>query len=767
MRIQVQGMKSRSPTIADRLLALLAALLVLIPSFWTWSARGSADGEVHIILTPPGGVFDAAVDVVLGINYETLPAIRYTLDGSDPDESSPLVYPGAQLHLTSTTVVKAQLWGNGSFPAGEVVTATYIVGFDVIRFTPPPGDYSSPQEIRLTTPNASNTVIHYTLNGSEPTLSDPIASDDHPVLLDGAGTIKAFAWNSEYGAGVAQAASYTFSVGSVTFEPPAGEYPRGTTIALASTTPGVSLFYLIEPDATWHPYSAPISITSNTVIYLEARKVGYTSRSASAQFTIPRLPRPEFSPATGPIANGTLVTVTSPLQGATIRYSTDGTLPTETSPVYSGPLYIQPNTRLKARTFHPDYQDSYVRYTYYRAATNAVTPTEPQSQELPHLKFTWISGAGEPVWIANAGDGTGRLFFVERAGNIWIAGKPEPFLSAVYTDPSLINLVTGLPFTIVCIPNFVELLSVAFPPNYDTKAYCYVSYRVSNGQIRVSRFKTEANPDVADVNSLTVVGTYSTDCGGGQLVFAPDGTLYLNKGGPVANPMPASFFQDTEAVMTKMTPVAVESGGVTIPTTTPGGWPFTVYVSSANCATRGGLLYRGAGTRMQGRHFFGNQTGAFMEVKSEPQGLKSAVLAEPTFGHPLIVFPSQPAVPFDISAIGEDEDGRLYVANRGLLVYFQDSHGLPTSAVLGGGVCRVEDDETIFSVQPKLQDNGRLTLEWHGTSGYQHQLQVSEDLFSWQDYLGPFAGTGMTLRLTDLDVAIRTQEFFRVRLIAP
>src|SRR5216117_3175662 len=82
----------------------------------------------------------------------------------------------------------------------------------------------------------------------------------------------------------------------------------------------------------------------------------------------------------------------------------------------------------------------------------------------PRLKFTPVaSGAEHPTHIANAGDGSGRLFVVEQAGRILIVEnngfRATPFLDI--SDRVLVEEEQGL-------------FSVAFPQDFAAKGWCYV-----------------------------------------------------------------------------------------------------------------------------------------------------------------------------------------------------------------------------------------------------------------------------------------------------
>ena len=143
---------------------------------------------------------------------------------------------------------------------------------------------------------------------------------------------------------------------------------------------------------------------------------------------------------------------------------------------------------------------------------------------LPRFGLRKIAeGLKLPVHVTHAGDGSERLFVVEQEGRIRIvrngASEETPFLD-----------ISG---RVRCCGER-GLLNVAFPPDYAAKQYFYVSYTDKPGDTVISRFRTTADPDVADPNSEEVVLLIAQPDqvhNGGRIVFGPnDGFLYIGSG---------------------------------------------------------------------------------------------------------------------------------------------------------------------------------------------------------------------------------------------
>lgn len=183
-----------------------------------------------------------------------------------------------------------------------------------------------------------------------------------------------------------------------------------------------------------------------------------------------------------------------------------------------------------------------------------------------------VSGLDLPVNIQNAGDGTGRLFIVQKRGSILILKNsqllPQPFLDITDEVDS----------------NGTEqgLLGLAFHPNYAKNGSFFVYYIDLNGNSVVARFHVSKNdPNMADpaseVDIYHINQPYPNHNGGG-LAFGPDGTLYIGSGDGGSEGDPNRTGQNLQTPLGKMLRINVDSGDtVTIPPDNPfigkGGLP--------------------------------------------------------------------------------------------------------------------------------------------------------------------------------------------------
>src|SRR6185437_8518313 len=110
----------------------------------------------------------------------------------------------------------------------------------------------------------------------------------------------------------------------------------------------------------------------------------------------------------------------------------------------------------------------------------------------------------------------GRIFVVEQPGRIRVIRN-----GVLQTAPFLD--ITG---RVLCCGER-GLLSVAFHPQYAANHFFYVYFTTqTNGDIRIERFTTTANPEVADPASskliLTTAHNLQSNHNGGLLAFGPD-----------------------------------------------------------------------------------------------------------------------------------------------------------------------------------------------------------------------------------------------------
>jgi outer membrane protein OmpA-like peptidoglycan-associated protein len=106
---------------------------------------------------------------------------------------------------------------------------------------------------------------------------------------------------------------------------------------------------------------------------------------------------PTFDPAAGPFTGSKQVTVTCSTPGAVARYTTDGTSPTEASPVYSGPIAVDKTTTINAICLAPGAPASQVASATYTVETPRVVVTKEKLELKEKIFFDFNKSTIKPV----------------------------------------------------------------------------------------------------------------------------------------------------------------------------------------------------------------------------------------------------------------------------------------------------------------------------------------------------------------------------------
>lgn len=226
---------------------------------------------------------------------------------------------------------------------------------------------------------------------------------------------------------------------------------------------------------------------------------------------------------------------------------------------------------MPARADNPNLSDeqilqavAYVRELNSGAAQLVVNTAEagPPTGVFEGIEYQWVEVAGNldsPVLITHAGDGSGRLFVVEQPGRILILEN-----GVVRTDPFLD--ITDLVPRYTYSGGYTEqgLLGLAFHPDYENNGLFFISYSDLLGDSVIARYSVmPGDPYHADPTSavrLLYVDQPFEDHNGGNIVFGPDGYLYiaLGDGGRPAEPNYNS--QDPGQYLGKMLRIDASTG---------------------------------------------------------------------------------------------------------------------------------------------------------------------------------------------------------------
>ena len=324
------------------------------------------------VMLPPGGDFGSAQYVT--ISSGTLGAVvHYTSDGSTPSISSP-TYPQAGISITTTTTLNAIATPQqATWLPSEVATATYQMHFGIAPapvFSPPPGTYATPLSVSLST--TSGGTIHYTTDGSTPTLDSPPYVG--PIDVANTVTLRAFVIHPDFEPGPKAFATYRLQAPQPTLTPGTGSYATPQVVVMELPGWTGSIHYTTNGA---DPTSADTTIISGGTILVDhslplkvrAFKAGWlSSHVAAANYSIlvETVSVPTATPSGGSYDAPVTVSIATQTPGAVVRYALDGSEPTAASAVYSSRLVLSETTTLRARAFRGGWAPSTTLVEEYR-----------------------------------------------------------------------------------------------------------------------------------------------------------------------------------------------------------------------------------------------------------------------------------------------------------------------------------------------------------------------------------------------------------------
>lgn len=336
-----------------------------------------------------------------------------------------------------------------AFPLKEVKSADVVLP----PFFPlPAGTRIGPANISIA---SSQTLasIRYTVDGSDPTEASLLLPASGDFLLEEPALVKARAFYTGLPASAIASASYNLKVSHISA--PSNVLNDYTRISLNCASPQATIRYTtdgspVSPDSPVYDPSAPpddLYVTKPTAVRARGYQNGWiTGDEMFRNYTLKvSVPQVTYAAGAADLTMFSPVFLTSATSNAIIRYTTDGSIPNENSPIYSGPVYLSPGMVLTAVGFKAGMTASFnstqsdsgrapCRGTAYR-----ITPSgSPISGSSGPTVSTPLK---KPIHVAMAGDGT--LFVAE----------------AVYS-PSLWKLANGVSTRIfqgTSIDEFTEL----------------------------------------------------------------------------------------------------------------------------------------------------------------------------------------------------------------------------------------------------------------------------------------------------------------------
>lgn len=181
-----------------------------------------------------------------------------------------------------------------------------------------------------------------------------------------------------------------------------------------------------------------------------------------------------------------------------------------------------------------------------------------------------VSGLSSPLFVGHAGDGSNRLFIVERGGRIYV-------LQSGASSPTVFLNVQAL----IVAGGEQGLLGLAFHPQYMLNRRFFVFYtRSADGALTVAEYRASAaDPNVADPAGtvlLTIPHPTFANHNGGMLEFGTDGFLYIGVGDGGSGDDPPNNAQNIDVLLGKILRIDVDHPDAAngTPYSSPSGNPY-------------------------------------------------------------------------------------------------------------------------------------------------------------------------------------------------
>jgi glucose/arabinose dehydrogenase len=185
----------------------------------------------------------------------------------------------------------------------------------------------------------------------------------------------------------------------------------------------------------------------------------------------------------------------------------------------------------------------------------SIEATEPAALSGGQLTVVRVTGGlSSPLSVTNAGDGSGRLFVVERGGRVRVvkSGTLQPGSFVDLSGPVSAGGERGL-------------LNIAFHPNFETNRFFYVYYTRAGGDIVISRLTANSAGTSASASSerilLVIEHSQYSNHNGGSMAFGPDGYLYIGTGDGGGAGDPLRNGQDLGSLLGKILRINVNGTG--------------------------------------------------------------------------------------------------------------------------------------------------------------------------------------------------------------
>jgi hypothetical protein len=340
-------------------------------------------------------------------------------------------------------------------------------------------------------------------------------------------------------------AQLPLQVAGPTFGPAPGTYGLAQSVEISTVTSGASIRYTTDgttPSETAGTlYTGPIAVSATDTIKAIAYWGGIIdSPVVTGSYTIePAVSAPAFSPGAGTYSSAQTVTLSTATSGASIRYTLDGSTPSETAgTLYSGPITVSATTTINAIAYESGTTDSPVASATFvigtappaRPVSAVLNPTNPLSTNLAGL---FVLNEATGTTDQNLVDGQ-TASFAGTGAPTWNTSDPSVVFGGGASLSSYLNAGTDLIFdqltphrmTIIAkvYANSIAPAGIAEKNDGNSIDSGFLFGWDGNGALRLTVEKSSTNMLVATQSNAVPSGQWV------QVAFTWDGTVGNSSG---------------------------------------------------------------------------------------------------------------------------------------------------------------------------------------------------------------------------------------------
>jgi hypothetical protein len=164
-------------------------------------------------------------------------------------------------------------------------------------------------------------------------------------------------------AGVLWHQPYLERTAKVSISPLESKFAENVKVTMTCSSPGAQICYTTDgttPTRASALYTQELIFTNNTAIQAIAFSDALPASVIAYASYVPSTSRVTIQPNGGSFFDFAIATLNSPTPGATIVFTTDGSIPTVNSEKYKEPLKIEASMKLKTMAFKDGFAESYI-----------------------------------------------------------------------------------------------------------------------------------------------------------------------------------------------------------------------------------------------------------------------------------------------------------------------------------------------------------------------------------------------------------------------